>query len=439
MNILQRGIAYLAGLPVPEAPRDPMDARFWGGLTTQSMAGQAVTADSAAQLDVVQAVLERLAGTISTLPMMVYRRTGEDEREPARDHPLFNLLRRTPNARQTAQEFRDEQQRHLSFYRNCYSEIIPAPDGSPIGSLEPIHPARVLKIERKGGRIFYTIRNLEGGGQSVIEEDRIWHIRKAPLTPDGLMGRPMYDTARETFGKAQAVEQFGALYFANGGSGGGVLKHPGAFKDKQQQADFLDAWRAGGSGLSRHRDRLLLNGVDYTPFAINNDEAQFIETTREMGSKLARLWSMPPHMVGILDKATFSNIEQQSIEYVVHTLAPWISAWEQAAARDLLIGKDQDEYFVEFNVAGLLRGDFKTRWASYALGRQWGWLSINDVRRLENMKAIGPEGDDYLQPLNMVPAGSEDDASETEDQADPAENGAPAQPGGKPTGPNNDP
>ena len=405
-NFLQRGLARLAGIPLPPENREVNDPRFWGGDTTASQSGQAVTAETAMQLDVVQAVLTRLAGTISTLPMMVFERLDNDERKPAKDHPLYRILHDAPNARQTAQEFRDEQERHLAFYRNCYSEIIPGADGHPIGSLEPIHPDRMIEVKMTGAGVSYRFRSLDGVSERTLHADRIWHIRKAPLTVNGLQGRPMHQTARETFGRAQAVEQFGAMYFANGGSGGGIIKFPGTFKDKEAQTNFLEAWRSGGAGLNRHKDRLLLGGAEYTPFKVDNDEAQFIETLKLVSLKLARLWNMPPHMVGIMDNATFTNIEQQSTEYAVHTLSPDIAAWEQAAQRDLLIGDDQQKFFIEINVAGLLRGDFKTRWQSYAWGRQWGWLSINDVRRLENLPSIGEEGDEYLTPMNMVPAGT---------------------------------
>lgn len=419
-NFLQRGLARLAGAIFPPDLRDMNDPRFWGGDSVQSQAGQLVTVDTAMQLDMVQAILERLSGTISTLPMMVFERVSETERKPAHHHPLFRLLHDAPNARQTAQEFRDEQQRHLAFYRNCYAEIIPGPDGDPIGSLEPIHPDRIIKVQRTAAGIEYTIRSLDSSSHYTLYEDRIWHIRKAPLTVDGLQGQPMHKTARETFGKAMAVEQFGALYFANGGSGGGTIEVPGVFKDKEQEKLFLDTWRSGGSGSNRHKDRMLLNGAKYNQLMVKNDEAQFVDTMKMSNLKLARLWNMPPHMVGIMDNATFSNIEQQSIEYVVHTLAPWIGAWEQAASRDLLVGADKDRYFVELNVAGLLRGDLKSRWQAYALGRQWGWLSVNDICRRENEPNIGPQGDVYLQPMNMVPAGSDpEDAADAQEDANP--------------------
>lgn len=387
---------------------DPFNDRFWGAVASATMAGQNVTSESALQLDVVQSTLGRLAGTISTLPMMVFERLPDGSKRPATEHPLYELLHGEPNRYQTAQEYREEQVGHLTWWRNAYSVIHPSDAGDPVGSLEQIHPSRVAKIERRSdGRVYYTVNRLApASGQDIYRDDEMWHIRKAPLTVDGLRGQYMWESSRETFGRAQAVEQFGALYFKNGGSGGGVLKHPGSFKSKEDEEAFLSAWRNGGSGLNRHRDRLLLYGVDYTPFAVNNDEAQFIETMKEVSIKLCRLWNMPPHMVGILDRATFSNIEQQSTEFVVYTLAPWIAALEQAARKDLLIGDDKKKYFVEFNVAGLLRGDFKTRMQGYAWGRQWGWISVNDVRRLENMPPIGPAGDRYLEPMNMSPVGA---------------------------------
>lgn len=420
----------------PVTPPDPFDPRYWGGISSAALSGQVVTSETGLQLDVVQAVLERLAGTISALPMMVFERTGDSSREVARDHPLFALLHRRPNPRQTAQEFRDQQQRQLAWHRNALAIIRPDPvTGHPVGALEPVDWTRVRRIyQSRGGQVFYEIQPLgmAAAQSETYSEDEVWHIRKAPLTVDGLAGQPVFQTARETLGYALAVRQFGALYFANGGSGGGVLKHPGNFRTPADMEAFLSAWRSGGAGLNRHKDRLLLFGLDYTPFAVRNDEAQFIETQKQAEIQVSRLWNMPPHMVGILDRATFSNIEQQSIEYVVHTLAPWICAWEQAAARDLLIGEDQDRYFVELNVAGLLRGDVAARYRSYGLGRQWGWLSVNDIRRLENLDPIGPDGDRYLEPVNMSAVGEPGDDDTSQQPPDDDEGAEPSDGSGDP-------
>jgi HK97 family phage portal protein len=338
MNLAQRlmaGAAGWVGLQASApAANSVEDARMWGIVLQASIAGEVVTCETGQQLDVVLSVRERLAGSISTLPLKVFERLEGGGKREAKEHPLYRLLHARPNARQTPQEFFDEQQQHLSWHRNAYALIHPAQDGGPVGELEPVHPERKVRVERgTDGWVYYTFRHLAPrAGHFTVREDKVWHIRKAPLTTDGLRGRPMWETARETLGKAQAVEKFGALYFANGGAGGGVLEHPGKFKSRDEEQDFLRSWREGGAGLNRHKDRLLKYGLKYTRQDVKNDEAQFLETLKESSVKLCRLWNMPPHLVGMLDKATFSNIEQQSIEYVVHTLAPWIAAWEQAAA-----------------------------------------------------------------------------------------------------------
>jgi HK97 family phage portal protein len=418
------------GVSASEAPAlapDPFNPRFWGAAVGTSASGQAVTAESALQLDVVQSVLERLGGTISTLPLQVFRRTGDETREVARDHPLYKVLHSHPGPGWTPQLFRDEQARGLAFYRNDLSIIRPAADGGPVGSLERVHWSRVQRVRRGAdGRIYYDVRRLGmAAGVDTYRDDEVWHVKKAPLTSDGLIGQPVYQTAREVLATAQAVREFGNLYFANGGSGGGFFKHPSNFKTVDERDRFLETLRAGGTGLNRHRDRLLLNGVEYQQNKVANDESQFIETRKLAAADVARIWVMPPHMVGIMDNATFTNIEQQSIEFVVYTLGPWISAIEQSAALDLLVGADQDEYFVEMNVAGLLRGDIQARYKGYAQARQWGWFSVNDIRRMENMPPIGDAGDIYLSPTNMTPAGKPLDDTDLTETPEPDEDEAP--------------
>ncbi len=457
VGLMRRALSVVAtglGFSASATPINLDDPRLWGGQTMSTMSGIAVSPDLALGLDIVQSVLRRLSGTISTMPLMVYERLEFDAdpnddadaqtithkpppaaagspKRPLKGHPLSKLLRRRPNRRQTAQEFWAGYAWDLAFWHNAYAQIMPdASTGHPIGELIPIAPARVLEIQRRprsdpNGKVFYRVKNLDPNQWDIwIPEDEMFHTRLAPLRADGLAGIPIFESAKETFGRAIAVEQFGSLYFANGGSGGGVLEHPGNFKTKEDRDLFLESWRQGGNGLNRHKDRLLLFGLKYTPFSVNNDEAQFLETLKEYAVKICRLWNMPPHLVGILDKATFSNIEQQSIEYVVHTIAEMVSAIEQAVGRDLLIGDDQDNLFVEFNLAGLLRGDFKTRMMGYSFGRQWGWFSANDVRALENMAPIGEQGDIYLTPLNMSDASDPDAAAEANEAPD-AVDGAP--------------
>lgn len=400
--------------PLPSESRDPFDPRFWGGSSAQSLTGIAVNAQSTEQLDVVQAVLGALSDTVSTLPLVLFEEKeapeGTARRVPALGHPLYTILGRHPNQRQTRQEYLSEQVRHLALRRNCYAEIMM--DGGGISGLLSIHPDRVLRIEaRNDGRIYYHIRGLGVAPSYWLRDDQISHIRLAPLTEDGLMGRPMWETAREPIAHALAVARYGALYFKQGGLAGGVLEHPGAFKSKEDEENFRENFKRETSGGNAHKWFLLKYGVKATRWPVQNDQAQFLETARHMDSKLARLWRMPPHRVGIMERATHSNIEQQSIEYVVHTVAPYLIAIEQAMARDLLVGAERGRYLAEFNVAGLLRGDIVNRFKAFALARQWGWLSVNDIRRMENQEPLDDgRGDIYLEPLNMKEAGTNDAA-----------------------------
>lgn len=407
MGLMQAMLTPLAAAAGFAPKRDFDDPRMWGALNQVSLAGSVVTCETGLQNWAVQAVLEALAGPISSLPLMVFERLDGDKRRPAKDHPLYRVLH-DGVGRVTSQERRDEQTRHLAWWRNSYDIIHPAEDGGPVGRLEPVHPMRVWDVKRgSDGWVYYFINRLPPHvGYDVYREDVIHHVRKAPLTTDGLRGKPMWETARDTIGRAQAVAAFGDLFFANGSHGGEILKHPGNFKSKEDERSFLDTWRSSGSGANRHRARMLKFGVEVQFPPTTNEASQYLDSRKAAGYDVVALWNMPPHRVGMLERSTNNNIEQQAIEYVTYGLGPWIVANEQAMSRDLLVGPDRDRYFVEYNVAGLLRGDLKARWAAYFQGRQGGWLSVNDVRRLENMDPIGPAGDVYESALNMKPAGT---------------------------------
>jgi HK97 family phage portal protein len=431
---------FFAGL-VGISPRpNPMEERFWrpdGGGADFSRAGEYVSADTIQQLDAVAACLLALAGPLSTLPIGIFERAEgaaddgisaqgvvlpqqSEEAEPqgykslVADHPVAKLFNLRPNDRQTSQEFRDEQLRHLAIWRNSYALLTQDRKTGQIGSMELIHPQRVTKVERNSssGKVEYTITRIGAVGSEVLTSDLIWHVRMAPLTLNGLQGRPIFETSREVFGRALAVKNYGSDWFKNSGQSGGVLKHPGSFKSKEEQEKFMAGWRWGSTGANRHKDRLLQYGVEYQPFSVANDQAQFIETERESALAICRLFNMPPHRAGILDRATFSNIEQQSLDFIIFTIAPYVAAIEQSIWRDLIVDpEEQDELTVEINLSALLRGDILTRYKAYAIGRQWGWLSVNDILRLENQRPV-PGGDRYLEPTNMVEAGKAGEAGE---------------------------
>ena len=217
------------------------------------------------------------------------------------------------------------------------------------------------------------------------------------------MGYSPIAMAKNAIGMAIACEEYGAKFFANGAAPGGVLEHPGTIKDPQR---LRENWMSqfGGSANSG-KIAVLEEGLKYTPIGISPEQAQFLETRKFQINEIARIFRVPPHMVGDLEKSSFSNIEQQSLEFVKYTLEPWVIRWEQSIQRSLLTQEEKATYFVKFNLEGLLRGDYQSRMNGYAIGRQNGWMSANDIRELENLDRIPAEegGDLYLINGNMLP------------------------------------
>jgi HK97 family phage portal protein len=409
------------------SPRDQWDPRFWGALGGgQSMAGVLVSDHNVSQLGAVQSVRYGLSSAISTLPVSVYRRGANGAREALPDHPVSRLLGVRPNDLNSPAEFIAEIGWHLSYYRNAFCRILPpgdrlGPQPYGLGGLEIIHPRRLALIERRyDGRLYYTFNPPATIVQNAslktetYRDDEIWHLRSNPLREDGLLGEPIFETAKQVFGRAIAVHEYGDIWFTNFGGTGGIIEHPGTFKSKEEQDDFLDTWRSAGTGRNRHRDRLLKYGAKYSPLQVKNTDAQLLETEDASDTAVFGLWSFPPHRAGRLKRSTNNNIEQQGSEFVVYCLAPLAIAIEQAAERDLLLDNDDNSLFIEFNFAGLLRGDLKTRYGAYLIGRQGEWLSANDILRMENMSPrMDPGGDKYENPLTKDSAGDGADASAT--------------------------
>ena len=410
------GAAMRSMADIIDPRRDPTDPRMWADMGNLSVTGITVTERRVSQLGAVQAVRYGLSSAMSSLPVMVFKRGEDGARTPQPTHPLSLLLGANPNGFNSPAEFIGEIAWHLSYWRNAYCRIRPGDDYA-VGKLELFHPRRLAKIEqRQDGHFYYTFNPpstvVEGQqtiGQQTLRDDEIWHLRGNPLTEDGLAGEPIWESAREVFGRAVAVHEYGDIWFANNGQSGGVLKHPGTFKDKADRDQFLENWREAGTGRNRHKDRLLTHGVEYSPIKVTNAEAQLLETEKNSDIEIFGLWSYPPHRAGRLDRATFSNIEQQSLDFVVYCLTPLAIAIEQAAERDLLLNNDDNSLFVEFNFAALLRGDLRSRYAAYLIGRQGEWLSANDIRRFENMSPrTDGGGDEYENPLTKDSSGAID-------------------------------
>lgn len=370
-----------------------------------SSAGKAVTERSAMQMTAVYACVRILSEAIAGLPLHLYRHNSEGGKEKAINHPLYRLLHDEPNPEMSSFVFRETLMTHLLLWGNAYSQIIRNGKGE-IVALYPLMPNKMGVNRDANGRLYYEYtRSTEEAptmkGSTVrLSPADVLHI--PGLGFDGLVGYSPIAMAKNAIGLAIATEEYGSKFFANGAQPSGVLEHPGTLKDPSR---VRDSWQStfGGSG-NANKVAVLEEGMKYTPISISPEQAQFLETRKFQINEIARIFRVPPHMVGDLEKSSFSNIEQQSLEFVKYTLDPWVARWEQSIQRTLLRPEEKQDYFVKFNVEGLLRGDYQSRMNGYATARQNGWMSANDIRELENLDRIPTEdgGDLYLINGNMT-------------------------------------
>ena len=374
---------------------------YMGGTTS----GKAVTERSAMQMTAVYSCVRILAEAIAGLPLHVYRYKEDGGKEKAIDHSLYLLLHDEPNPEMSSFVFRETLMTHLLLWGNAYAQII-RNGKDEVVALYPLMPNKMSVDRNEAGQLYYQyLRSVdEAGGKNetvILQPRDVLHI--PGLGFDGLVGYSPIAMAKNAIGLAIATEEYGAKFFANGAAPSGVLEHPGTIKDPQR---VREAWQSqfGGSQNSG-KIAVLEEGMKYTPISISPEQAQFLETRKFQINEIARIFRVPPHMVGDLEKSSFSNIEQQSLEFVKYTLDPWVIRWEQSMQRRLLSTDEKNTYFVKFNLEGLLRGDYQSRMNGYATARQNGWMSANDIRELENLDRIPTEagGDLYLINGNMLP------------------------------------
>ncbi|MBI6873389.1 phage portal protein [Clostridium aciditolerans] len=374
---------------------------FFGGTTS----GKPVNEHTAMQMTAVYSCVRILAEAVAGLPLHLYKYTDSGGKEKALSHPLYFLLHDEPNPEMSSFVFRETLMTHLLLWGNAYAQIIRNGKGEVI-ALYPLMPNRMSVDRDSSGSLYYTYTRYSDeapttkGMTVTLRPSDVFHI--PGLGFDGLVGYSPIAMAKNAIGMAIACEEYGAKFFANGAAPGGVLEHPGTIKDPQK---VRDSWNAAYQGSSNsHRVAVLEEGMKYQPIGISPEQAQFLETRKFQINEIARIFRVPPHMVGDLEKSSFSNIEQQSLEFVKYTLDPWVIRWEQTISRALLRPDEKKLYFAKFNVDGLLRGDYVSRMNGYAIARQNGWMSANDIRELENLDRIPPElgGDLYLINGNMT-------------------------------------
>ncbi len=371
-----------------------------------SSAGKRVNERSAMQMTAVYSCVRILAEAVAGLPLHLYRYKEDGGKEKALDHSLYLLLHDEPNPEMSSFVFRETLMTHLLLWGNAYAQII-RNGKNEVVALYPLMPNKMTVDRDTSGHLYYSYNR--GNDEAIRDKQSTVILRPSDVLHipglgfDGLVGYSPIAMAKNAIGMAIACEEYGAKFFANGAAPGGVLEHPGTLKDPQR---IRESWQSTYGGTSNaHRIAVLEEGMKYTPIGISPEQAQFLETRKFQINEIARIFRVPPHMVGDLEKSSFSNIEQQSLEFVKYTLDPWVIRWEQSIMRTLLSQEEKVQYFVKFNLEGLLRGDYQSRMNGYAIGRQNGWMSANDIRELENLDRIPAEegGDLYLINGNMLP------------------------------------
>lgn len=373
-------------------------------LGPSSASGVNVTAEGSLRYTAVLACVRVLAEGLASLPCILYERfqqDGRDAKRRARSHGLYSLLHDAPNPVMTALEFFEVGMAQALLWGNFYAEIEWSPRGDVV-ALWPLPAWRVTPALTQ--QVKYYSLQMDNQADRVLSDYQVLHVPSFGY--NGVSGKSMISLAREAIGLGLAAERYGASVFGNGVVPGGVLEHPGVLSD-EAYSRLHDSWASRHQGLANaQRLAILEEGMKYNKVGIPPEDAQFLDTRKYQRSEIAGIFRVPLHMIGDLERATFSNIEQQSTDFLTNSLSPWLRRWEQRIVRSLLVGRERERYYAEFLVDALLRGDTATRYAAYATGRQWGWLSVNDIRTRENMNPVDG-GEEYLVPMNMVEAGSE--------------------------------
>ena len=397
------GIKSLFGFgQARDKPVDKAADAGYSFLFGRTTSGKPVNERTAMQTTAVYACVRILAEAVASLPLHVCEYQDDGGKKLVHDHPLYYLLHDEPNPEMTSFVFRETLMSHLLIWGNAYAQIIRDGAGRVLG-LYPLLPDKMDVQRDDRGNIYYVYsRNSDENpmfkeyGDIRLKAEDVLHI--PGLGFDGLIGYSPIAMAKNAVGMTLACEEYGASFFANGANPGGVLEHPGVLKDPSK---VRESWNSVYRGVNNaHKIAVLEEGMKYQQIGIPPEEAQFLETRKFQINEIARLYRIPPHMVGDLDKSSFSNIEQQSLEFVKYTLDPWVIRWEQSLQRSLLLPGEKGKYFIKLNVDGLLRGDYQSRMNGYAVGRQNGWFSANDIREMENMNPIPDEQGGNLYLIN---------------------------------------
>ncbi len=378
-------------------PSAAMIEAILGGEATAT--GLHVTPDNAMRSTVVFACVRILSETVATLPLILYRRLARGK-ERAVDHYLYDKLHDAPNPEMSSFTFRETLTSHVCLWGNAFAEL--QLDGAGrVAAMWPLSPQTRIMRDRNNELVYST--PVPNAGYQGLPAYRVLHIRGLG---NGIVGLSPIALARQAVGLALATEEYGARYFGNGAQPGIVLKHPGKLDDEPYKR-LQASWAAAHQGLSNsHRAAILEEGMGIEKIGIPPEDSQFIESRKFQAIEIARLFRIQPHLIGDLESgASYASIEQQGLEFVTYTMAPWLGRWEQEISRSLLLERERREFFAEFLVDGLLRGDITARYAAYTSAINTGWMTRNEAREKENMNPNDATLDGYLRPLNMANEG----------------------------------
>ena len=376
----------------------PQDSYYFSSpfLFGRSISGKNVNEMTALQISAVFSCCKILAESVACLPLHVYQ-YDEGKKTLAIKHPLYYLLHDAPTSEMTAYNFKETIMLNLLTNGNSYSYIHFDRRGI-IDGLYPLKSSRMTVKRDDNNKLIYTYQPTTGENEYIKTSSEItfqqYEILHIPaLGFDGLVGYSPIAMVRNAIGVAMACEEYGAKFFENGARPSGILKVPHVLKDPQKLAE---SWQAAYGGENSGKTAVLEEGVEYQQLSINQNDAQFLETRKFQIAEIARIFRVPLHMINELDRATFSNITQQSLEFVMYSLMPWLIRLEQSFNKALFLRSERGKYFVKFSVEGLLRGDYETRIRGYSTALQSGILSVNEIRDLEDMNPLpDEEGGNY--------------------------------------------
>ena len=388
--------AYTLG---PLTSRSPELAKYFnaGG---PSMAGVAVNEYNIQNVSAVWAAVGLISDDVASLPLMLYKRGANGGKTTFETHPLYRLLHDEPNPEMSSMVFRRTMMAHCLIWQNAYAEIERDNVGRPL-YLWPLSPDNV-RVERDSRRSVTYIVSNPNGGESIIPAADMIHL--VGRSHDGTVGSSIVDRAKESIGLAIAAEQFGATFFGNGATFGGVISFKGPKPTEMSDENYRQQLEARHQGVKRaHKLLALYNDAAYTETGVEPDSAQFLETRTFQIREVARWFKIPPHKLADLADATFSNVEQMNTEYYTSAIRPWLVLWEQELTRKLVAKLERSQQFIEHSIEGFLRGDTAARSAFYTALFNIGALTINEVRGYENLNPLAGGDESFVQVNNLMP------------------------------------